>query len=436
VWEVLRAFASFGFCKAHAGAFAIPTYQSAWLKAHFPAAFYAGVLTHDPGMYPKRLILADARQFNVPILGIDINSSKSEYMVEPVNDVLGIRVALSQVKGISEAEVESIIAAQPFADINDVWHRTQVSRPVFERLALVGAFDSLHNINTSERQLRKTTTRRDLLVHIADLDKWKSTTATSSDVLFEVGPASVPLLTGLPEMDATERVQAELEILGMDVSHHVIDFYEPLISQLNITRSRDLVSCRSAQEVLIVGVKVATQTPPVRSGRRVIFLTLDDATGPLDATFFEDAQGPYAHTLFHSWLLLVRGVVRRTGPRGVSIRATGCWELGEVQQVFSQGAQTRSGFDADAGRRAVSDYFDHVELTEEFAEDGVAAAAQSRATRPVMAGRRAGGMGGSRTERVLVHPSGFRQSPWADTTPAGGLTPPAKLWHTSAGSPG
>jgi len=62
IWDVLVAFASFGFCKAHAAAFALPTYHSAWLKAHHPAAFLAGVLTHDPGMYPKRLILDDARQ--------------------------------------------------------------------------------------------------------------------------------------------------------------------------------------------------------------------------------------------------------------------------------------------------------------------------------------------------------------------------------------
>lgn len=61
-WEIVEAFGSYGFCKAHAVAFAVPTYQSAWLKAHHPAAFYAGLLTHDPGMYPKRLLLADARR--------------------------------------------------------------------------------------------------------------------------------------------------------------------------------------------------------------------------------------------------------------------------------------------------------------------------------------------------------------------------------------
>ena len=84
VWKVLEAFASFGFCKAHAAAFALPTYQSAWLKAHWPAHFLAGVLTHDPGMYPKRLILDDARQFGIAVLGLDVNASEKDYVVERI----------------------------------------------------------------------------------------------------------------------------------------------------------------------------------------------------------------------------------------------------------------------------------------------------------------------------------------------------------------
>ena len=78
VWKVLAAFGSFGFCKAHAAAFALPTYQSAWLKTHHPAAFLAGVLTHDPGMYPKRLILDDARNFGIRVLGLDVNASAGD----------------------------------------------------------------------------------------------------------------------------------------------------------------------------------------------------------------------------------------------------------------------------------------------------------------------------------------------------------------------
>ena len=82
--------------------------------------------------------------------------------------------------------------------------------------------------------------------------------------------------------------------------------------------------------MLVVGIKVSTQTPPMRSGKRVIFVTLDDATGPIDVTFFTDTQDAYAHTIFSSSLLLARGVVRKTGPRGISLRGTGCWDLQSV----------------------------------------------------------------------------------------------------------
>ena len=84
----------------------------------------------------------------------------------------------------------------------------------------------------------------------------------------------------------------------------------------------------------------ATQTPPVRSGRRVVFLTVDDSTGPVDATFFEDVQGPYAATIFHSWLLLVRGTIRRAGPRGVSVLASGAWELSTLWEAWQRGGIT------------------------------------------------------------------------------------------------
>jgi error-prone DNA polymerase len=303
-----------------------------------------------------------------------------------------------------------------------------------ERFVLAGAFDELHHISSSSRQRRGGTSRRDLLVHIAELERWRSGGGNREAMLFDAGPGAIPLSTGLPEMDATERVQAELEILGMEVSHHVMDFHEPLMAALGVTRSRDLLNCRSRQEVLIAGVKVATQTPPVRSGKRVIFLTLDDATGPLDAAFFEDAQGPFAHTLFHSWTLLVRGVIRRTGPRGISIRATGCWDLRAVQDIFDAASHTSSGLDVAAGHQAVMEFMESTSEFEDFDELGTEEAAASRSTRPVMSRRRAGGMGGG--QRVLVHPSGFRQSPWADIAPAGGIAPPTKLWHTSPGSPG
>ena len=178
------------------------------------------------------------------------------------------------------------------------------------------------------------------------------------------------VVSGLPEMTGAERVRAELEVLGLDVSRHVVDFYTPLLRALGTTRSPDLVHQRSRRELLVAGVKVATQTPPIRSGRRVVFLTLDDSSGPLDATFFEDVQGPYAATVFGSWLLVVRGVLRRTGPRGVSLRATGAWDLTALWDAWTAG-----GLAAVHAEMAWADGFD---------ERAVAGAAASRSTRPVM----------------------------------------------------
>ncbi|HSA52387.1 MAG TPA: DNA polymerase III subunit alpha, partial [Yinghuangia sp.] len=205
VWEVLKAFASFGFCKAHAAAFAVPTYQSAWLKAHHTAAFTAGVLTHDPGMYPKRLILDDARQFGVPVLGVDVNVSDPVYRVEDVDGRPGIRIALAEVKGISEKEVERIVEARPFTSLADFWHRTGVSRPVVERLILVGAFDSVHGTGGGAGAL----TRRDLLLQLTDLDRYgrevapakgRNASRATTQLAFGLADNEAPTVTGLPEM--------------------------------------------------------------------------------------------------------------------------------------------------------------------------------------------------------------------------------------------
>ncbi|MDQ4055076.1 MAG: DNA polymerase III subunit alpha, partial [Actinomycetota bacterium] len=181
IWKVLEAFASFGFCKAHAAAFALPTYQSAWLKTHWPAHFLAGVLTHDPGMYPKRLILEDARRHDITILGLDVDASEKEYVVEQRVDQsplgYGIRLALAEVKGINEGEVERIVAARPYQSLTDFWHRARVSRPVTERLVLAGAFDGAYGIGQGTgggdgMPRRGRVTRRDLLLQAAQLDRY------------------------------------------------------------------------------------------------------------------------------------------------------------------------------------------------------------------------------------------------------------------------
>jgi error-prone DNA polymerase len=433
----------------------------------------------------------------------------------PDGSAYGIRLSLADVKGINAAEVERVVAGRPYGSLSDFWHRARVARPVVERLVVAGAFDSLYGIGLSSPVRRRgRVTRRDLLLQVADLDRHTRATTRAAKASAPRGRRTMPLSvdpsgpvvsastdtvaaarrqaqgpatataaadldvqlaldlgdapgevasSGLPEMTDAERVRAELEVLGLDASRHVVDFYVPMLEALGVTRSRDLLRRRNQSEILVAGVKVATQTPPVRSGRRVVFLTLDDATGPVDATFFEDVQGPYAATVFGSWLLLVRGLVRRTGPRGISIRATGAWELGVVHEAWRRGGipAVAALLGADAGTLAEGD------------DGAIAGRAESRSSRPVTSRTPSagGGMGqkgselageerAERARRVLVHASGFRQSPYADIKPQGvdaadtrgqaaareaekqaekaaeTKPPPSKLWHSSPGSSG
>jgi error-prone DNA polymerase len=331
VWEVLRAFASFGFCKAHAAAFAFPTYQSAWLKTHYPAAFLAGLLTHDPGMYPKRLILDEVRQIGISIAPLDVNFSEDTYRVEIAEDgTQSIRIALSTINGISDEEISKIISARPYKDLADFYYRSGTSQPIIESMILTGAFDRLHSITKGGA-----INRRDLLLHLSDLIKGPTMPSALRSQMTLGFDAPAIEASGLPDLDSSEKVAHEVKRLGMDITHHMLEFYSHFLNSIGAIKSSDLLSVRSASTVLVAGVRVSIQTPPIRSGNRVIFLTLDDGHGCSDATFFSDVATEYLSTIYTSELVLLRGITRRTGARGISIRATGIWDLRSAYEKWN-----------------------------------------------------------------------------------------------------
>jgi error-prone DNA polymerase len=335
-WDAVAQFASFGFCKAHAAAFAVPTYRSAWLKAHYPAHFLAGILTHDPGMYPRRALLDDARRHAIPILPLDVNVSEPEYTAEETREgEYGIRLALQDVHGISEGEIRSILIARaerPFTSVEDFLRRTSVARPVVEALAHAGAFDALSGSNRRGHLFTAITAEAaregDQLRLSLDAPVASATDHPSTGV------------AGFAFRDYTdaEVVRAELEILGLDATRHIVSFYEPLLRDLGVTRSEDVWRCRANEWVMVAGVKVASQTPAIRSGQRIIFVTLDDGTGPLEVTVFESVQPKVAKTVFHAFAIVVWGQVRRTGRRGVSVVAEEVWDLTALHQARAEGA--------------------------------------------------------------------------------------------------
>ncbi|MEN9854618.1 MAG: hypothetical protein RLZ30_727 [Actinomycetota bacterium] len=332
VWSIIEGFGSFGFCKAHGAAFALPTYQTAWLKTHYPTEFIAGLLTHDPGMYPKRLLLAEARRIGVQILPIDVNHSSNEYLVEKTKSGIAVRMALTDIAGISIPEIERIICEQPFVDVSDFYIRARPSRRTIERLVLIGALDELAGITKDSQS-----NRSDLLVYVRQLTARRPKPLDQNQLSFELG-AIQNLPSGNTAPTKEEVLAQEIAITGMDISEHELQKFQQMLDELGVVRANELTSLRSNTEVMVAGVRVATQTPPMRSGKRVVFISLDDGTGCADATFFDEAQRRCSNLLFQNRLLLISGKTRRTGVRGVSILAENAWDLRQLWRDWESGS--------------------------------------------------------------------------------------------------
>jgi error-prone DNA polymerase len=203
-------------------------------------------------------------------------------------------------------------------------------------------------------------------------------------------------------------------VTGLDVSRHIVSFYGGVLGTLGVTRADRLRSHRQNARVMVAGVKVASQTPAVRSGQRIIFVTLDDGTALSDATIFESVQEQCAWTVFHSWLLVIRGTLRKTGSGrgGVSINCERAWDLAELAKQHREGT-----LDVDA-------------LWTEGVEEIEAAEAERRNNR----GKPATAPSRGRPARAIPLPS----------RPVDGMAPstgepaaaPRKLWHASGGSAG
>lgn len=335
VWSIIEGFGSFGFCKAHGAAFALPTYQSAWLKTHYPLEFLSGLLTHDPGMYPRRLLLAEARRLGITLLPINVNRSRRDYFVEHK----AIRMALTEVSGISNPELDRIIGEQPFDSLADFYTRARPSRPTLQRLALIGALDEVAGVGSESQHGSEPAehNRGDVLARVRQLSAKAAPKADPLQLSFDLKIVD-ELPTGGAEISRSEAIEQELAITGLDYTGHQLEVFQPMLDAMGVVRSDELAQLRNNTEVLIAGVRVATQTPPMRSGKRVVFISLDDGNGCADATFFDEAQRRCSNLLFHNRLLLISGKTRRTGVKGVSVLAENAWCLNTLWSEWQQKA--------------------------------------------------------------------------------------------------
>ncbi|MFC1957141.1 DNA polymerase III subunit alpha [Chloroflexota bacterium] len=302
VFEQLAAFASYGFCKAHAAAYAELAYQTIWLKCHYPAEFFAAVLSNQPmGYYPSRVLVADARRLGVKVLPIDINKSGADYTVKDG----AIRVSLRQLKSMSDEALKSMMSAREdgsFTSLSDFVLRTNVSQNIIENLINVGALDVFGS-------------KEDLFAQLDNLLSLKRKMGKFTKPLFDLTEnRPIAARTG----DVKTRMLLERELLSLDLSAHPLDF---ISLDNSFIRMKDLPSVATGRTIKIAGSVIRYQTPPTRNGNRVVYVIMEDGTGIADVTVFGNVQERCGQVLFHEGWLAVTGKVQRRGPKSLSIIA-------------------------------------------------------------------------------------------------------------------
>lgn len=321
VFKNLTAFAAYGFCKAHAACFAKIAYQTAWLKAHYPAELFAGILSSEPmGYYPSRVILQEARNWGIPVLPVDINESEGRFLAGPK----GLRVGLAQVKDMDSAGLKSLLEARRqgrFSSLEDFCRRTKVSQQVVENLIDVGAFDACG------------LGREELLLGYA---RWRGQASREGfrGLLVEASPpAPRPGKRGKAP-GVLEQLSLDYELLGLSTQPHPLQLKRAQLRRQGVLRSSELARLRPGSRARAAGVVVTRLRPATRSGAVVVFITLEDEVGLIDCVIFYDTYSKYGPVLMESAGLLVEGKLEQRGHSGLSLIVDTVEPLGLDKRTF------------------------------------------------------------------------------------------------------
>jgi len=297
VFGKVLGFASFGFPKSHAAAFALLAYQSAWLRSRYPAEFLCALLNAQPmGFYPPASLVRDAQRRGVEVRPPDVQVSAAGCRIE--GDT--VRVGLGYVRGLGEEPARALVAERerggPFAGVRDLAQRAPVDRPALEALVVAGACDSFG------------WPRRQLL--------WRLGLAPRSVSVGEGGAErqlALPLdpQTAVPSLPAEtewERMLADYRTTGLSVDQHPLTLLRPHLPP-GVLRSDDLAERPHGAQVAFAGLTVARQRPSTANG--VVFMLLEDEVGQVNLVVPPPVYDRFRAVVRGEPLLLARGRFER-----------------------------------------------------------------------------------------------------------------------------
>ena len=262
VWEMMAAFAGYGFPKAHAASYAQVAWRSAWCKTYFPAEFMAAVLANWGGYYSQRVYLSEARRLGLTVRPPNANHSRRNFSVGLVDGQKTLFMGLDQVKNLTRHTIEKIIRLRPFHSLEDFLSRVDPRPQEAEHLAKVGALDGLGTIPDILKRLGR---------------GWMA------------GQMSLFSLNDIEGEDwgLDEKMGAQQDLLGTSLEAHPLELLKEQIARSGAITTVEAAQ-RVGQRVVVAGIRQTSRRSRTARGDMMMFLTLEDLDGYLDVIFFPE----------------------------------------------------------------------------------------------------------------------------------------------------
>ena len=331
IFDVMDKFAGYGFNKAHAAAYALIAYRTAWLKANWPVEFLAASMTWDQGSTDRlALYRRELDRMGIALLPPDVNCSEADFSVETAEDSEGgergaIRYALAAVRGVGRAAVAALAeeraANGPFRSLLDFAERADSSllnRRQIESLVNAGAFDSLEPSRARVHAAIDT-----MLGYAQSVQREK---ASGQTTLFGGGAeAQAPRIASMADWTPAERLQRELDAIGFYLSAHPLDEYRRALDRLSVipwaTLPATLAARGGTASVKLAGAVLGFQQRTSQRGNRFAFVQLSDASGAYEVTVFAEALAEARNLLDGDRPVLVEAVARVDEGGGIRLTA-------------------------------------------------------------------------------------------------------------------
>jgi DNA polymerase-3 subunit alpha len=307
IFDLLAKFADYGFNKSHAAAYALIAYQTAWFKTHYPAEFLAASMTFDKSQTDKLAEFRDeARRMGIAVEPPSINESGVDFDVAPgAEGSLAIRYAFSALKGVGEAQAESLVrsrGARRFASLADVARRLnprEVNKKTLESLTACGAFDEI--------EPNRARAFGAIEAMLAAANRHAEDSKAGQNALFGEGEAADLAVPKTPPWPAAETLRREYEAAGFFLSGHPLDAYAGLLPKIRVSRWSEFAASvkRGATAGRLAAVVLDRTERRTKSGSKMGILQLSDVSGQYEAILFQEGLTQYRDLLEKGAAVLV-----------------------------------------------------------------------------------------------------------------------------------